>query len=150
MNITFLTMAKNFKLAELINSDTANRLRIDNTPSYEVCCNLEALIDNVLQPLRERYGNPIIVNSGYRCTTLNRSVGGASTSQHLRGEAADIVGTSRSKSESKRIFELAISMNLPFDQIIYEHDSSGNYWVHISHKRNGGNRHKVTDNMLKL
>lgn len=118
---------KYFTIQELTRSDTAEEHGIDNTPTKEAKENLVALVDNVLDPLREMYGKPIIVNSGYRCPQLNAAVGGAKNSQHMRGEAADI--TAGSKEENKKLFEL-IRERLPFDQLLNESDYS---WVHVSY-----------------
>lgn len=131
-------MGKYFTINELAKSDTANAKGINNTPCKCAESNLNALIDNVLDVLREAYGKPIKVNSGYRCEALNKAVRGAKNSQHLVGEAVDITGGS--KAENKRIFELAKTMNLPFDQLIDERDYS---WIHISYKQNGKNRLQV-------
>ena len=81
---------KHFKKEEFTYSITAQHLGIDNTPSKEVVTNLERLVSRVLDPLREAWGSPIIVTSGYRCPELNARVGGVKTSYHLRGMAADI------------------------------------------------------------
>ena len=83
---------------------------------------------HVLDPLREAYGKPVYVNSGYRCEALNEAVGGSKTSQHCLGLAADITG--KSKSENKKIFDLAQKLELPFDQLI---DESNYQWIHISY-----------------
>lgn len=125
-----------FTIEELTRSDTAEEHGIDNTPTKEAKEKLVALIENVLDPLREMYGGPITVNSGYRSPSLNKAVKGASTSQHVKGEAADI--TVGSKEGNKKLFEL-IRDNLPFDQIINEYDYS---WVHVSYK-SSGNRKEV-------
>ncbi len=119
---------KYFSIKELTRSDTANRLKIDNTPSQEVIDNLTALVDNVLDPLRELYGKPIRITSGYRCPRLNKAVGGVSNSQHLTGQAADI--TLRDKAKNKELFELIQSAHLPFDQLI---DEYGFQWIHCSY-----------------
>ena len=79
-----------FTLEEFTYSITAQHLGIDNTPSKEAMTNLERLVSRVLDPLREAWGSPIIVTSGYRCEELNKRVGGVKTSYHLRGMAADI------------------------------------------------------------
>ena len=79
-----------FTLEEFTYSITAQHLGIDNTPSKEAVKNLERLVSRVLDPLREAWGSPIIVTSGYRCEELNKRVGGVKTSYHLRGMAADI------------------------------------------------------------
>lgn len=118
---------KYFTIEELTRSDTAKVKGIENTPTQEAKEKLVTLIENVLNPLREMYGKPITVNSGYRCPKLNAAVGGAKNSQHMRGEAADI--TAGSKEENRKLFEL-IRDNLPFDQLINESDYS---WVHVSY-----------------
>ena len=85
---------KYFKLTELTHSITAKAHAIDNTPTAEAVKNLELLVTHVLDPLRERWGVPIYINSGYRCPELNKKVGGAKNSYHLRGMAADITAKS--------------------------------------------------------
>lgn len=117
-----------FTINELIKSTTAKQKGIKNIPSKEEEQNIIALINNILDPLRKAYGKPIIVTSGYRCKALNKAIGGAKTSQHQYGYAADIRSVSDSKEENKKIFELAKS--LPFDQLIDEHNYD---WIHISY-----------------
>ena len=109
---------------------------IDNTPTGEAVHNLTELVENVLDPLREKYGKPIRVSSGYRSAVLNRSVNGATSSQHRLGQAADI--TVGSKEGNRRLFEI-IRKELPFDQLIDEKDFS---WVHVSFRK-GKNRKQV-------
>lgn len=117
-----------FTLQELTKSNTAIAKKLDNTPDEQAIKNLNTLVDNVLDPLRKLYGKPIIVTSGYRSPEVNRSVNGATSSQHALGEAVDIsVG---SKEENKKLFSL-IKDNLSFDQLINEHDYS---WVHVSYR----------------
>lgn len=119
---------KYFTIKEMTKSSTAKANGIDNTPSDEGVLKLQKLIEAVLDPLREWYGKPIKVNSGYRCEALNKAVGGSDTSQHRLGEAADItVGT---KKGNKKLFEY-IKDNLPFDQLINESNFS---WVHVSYR----------------
>lgn len=122
---------KYFTIKELCKSSTATQRNINNTPNSEIVSNLEQLVDNILDPLREKYGSPIKVNSGYRCEKLNKAVGGSNTSQHLYGLAADI--TTGSKLGNKKLFILAQQMNLPFDQLIDEKTYS---WIHISFSKN--------------
>lgn len=111
--------------------------------------NMEALVDNVLDPARERYGKPTKVNSGYRCPKHNAEVGGARASQHLRGEAADItcVGlTGREMWEENLEIVRAIIKNGVWDQMILEEVHDGDVapkWVHVSFKRTGTNRREV-------
>lgn len=118
---------KYFTLKELTRSATAEAKGIDNAPTPEVEKNLTLLVDNVLDKLREIYGKPITVNSGYRCPELNKAVGGSKTSDHVKGFAADITGGS--KEENERLFYL-IKYNFNFKQLIDEKDFS---WVHVSY-----------------
>lgn len=127
---------KYFTMGELLRSSSADSLGIDNKCDITSASALIALVDNVLDPLREWYGKPIYVNSGYRCKELNTAIGGAPTSQHMKGEAADI--TAGSKDENKKLFDY-IRDNLPFDQLIDEQDYS---WVHVSFSKKG-NRKQV-------
>lgn len=130
---------KYFTMRELTQSATAQRKGIDNTPDSKVRANLTTLVANLLDPLREKWGKPIIVTSGYRCQKLNRAVGGASKSQHLYGEAVDIKAVGGKPSDNKKLFEIVQSSGLPFDQLI---DEYGYQWVHISF-REGRNRRQV-------
>lgn len=119
---------KYFTIKELTKSATAEAKKLDNTPTKEAEQNLTTLVDKVLDPLREIYGKPITVTSGYRSPEVNRSVNGATSSQHALGEAADIsVG---SKEENKKLFDI-IKEQLPFDQLINEYDYS---WIHVSYR----------------
>lgn len=105
---------KYFTISELTYSTKARELHIDNTPfSYEVVDNLTNLIENLLEPIREAWGKPLNVNSGYRCSALNKAVGGKPTSQHLKGEAVDI--TAGSKAENKKLFEMIKESGLVYD-----------------------------------
>lgn len=123
-------MGKYFTINELTKSSTAQRLHINNNPTQEVKDNLNKLIDNVLDPLRELYGKPIIVNSGYRCNKLNKAIGGAKNSQHLVGQASDIRTVQNTKESNKELFDLIKNSKLPFDQLINEYDYN---WVHVSY-----------------
>ena len=126
-----------FTLQELCYSTTAQANGINNTPNATQRNALTALVDTILDPLRRAWGKPILVNSGYRCPALNKAVGGVASSQHLRGEAADI--TTGSPETNKQLYDLAIALRLPFDQLIGER---GYTWLHISHKPTGYNRHQ--------
>lgn len=120
---------KYFTIAELTSSSTAKARKIDNMPpDSAITHNLEQLTEKILDPLREAYGKPITVNSGYRCPALNAAVNGSRTSDHLKGMAADITGGS--KAENKKLFELIKKLNLPFKQLIDEKNLS---WVHVSY-----------------
>lgn len=135
---------KYFTIDELCKSVTASNKHIDNTPNEEQRENLIALIVEVLDPLREAFGKPIIVNSGFRCEKLNKLVGGAKTSQHTTGEAVDI--QSVGDKYNKELFALALK-TCKYDQLIFEYDKGGRVpdWIHISFKKNGGNRKQVLE-----
>lgn len=122
---------KYFTIKELCKSSTATQKGIDNTPNSEIVNNLIQLVDNILDPLRENFKKPILVNSGYRCLALNKAVKGSKTSQHLLGLAADI--TAGSSQENKKLFDLIINLDLPFDQVIDEQNFK---WVHVSFSKN--------------
>lgn len=115
-----------FTLNELTHSDTAKAKGIDNTPNDTEKKNLENLVKYVLDPLRDMYGKPIYVNSGYRSEALNKAIGGSNTSQHRLGMAADI--DTHTREGNIELFNL-IAKNLSFDQLIDEKDYS---WIHVS------------------
>ena len=123
-------ITKNFSMEELVASDTARMKGIDNTPDKEVEARLVQLAQQVLQPLRDSYGKPIKISSGYRCQALNKAIGGVSTSQHLKGEAVDI---NNGQIENKKLFLLASKMIkegvITVGQLI---DEKGYKWLHIS------------------
>ena len=117
---------KYFKLSEFINSATAKRQQIDNTPSFEIVDNLNRLAD-YLDTIREKYGKPIFISSGFRCPLLNQAVGGVVNSQHLKGLAADLVCADMEKLLS------IIHETKGFDQLIIEHKKGfKSYWIHVS------------------
>lgn len=122
-------VGKYFTIEELCRSRTAEKLGIKNVPTEDIKKNMEVLIRELLDPVRESWGKPIRVNSGYRCPKLNKAVGGVPNSQHLKGEAADLNAGSRSLN--KILYE-CIRKNHEFDQLINE----SNYaWVHVSYVR---------------
>lgn len=130
--ISNLRLTQNFTLREFTRSATAKRLGIDNTPSDTVIVNLMSLAQTVLQPLRDYIGEPLTINSGYRCPALNRAVGGVSNSQHMTGEAADIKAPDRPTALNWLVW---VSLHLDFDQAIVEHNSRGAVWLHVSCRR---------------
>lgn len=128
---------KYFTVAEFVKSETADRLAIDNRLPKELLPNVQALVNNVLDPLREAYGKPITINSGYRSPALNKAVKGSATSDHMKGCAADITGGS--PKENKRLFYLIQELGLPFKQLIDEKNFA---WVHVSYQ-DGANRKQI-------
>lgn len=136
---------KYFTIEELCASAVARARNIPNHPTSDVRENLTRLIDRVLDPIREAWGGPVTVTSGFRAQLLNKAVGGVSTSQHLSGEAADI--TVGSQADNRRLFELAVSLQkegkIQFDQLIWEKGSAtGPDWIHVSY-RQGRNRNQI-------
>lgn len=125
-------MAEFFTKSELTRSDTARIRGIDNTPTPEASAALDALMWNVLDPIRRMWGKPIIVNSGYRCPKLNAAIGGSATSQHMKGEAADI--TAGDLTKNKELFDMIAQSAIPFDQLI---DEKNYRWIHVSYRPNG-------------
>ena len=133
-----MNLSKHFTLDEFIRSATAVRKNIDNAPDEKIISNIQALVDNILEPLRVHYGRPIIITSGYRCPKLNAAVGGASSSQHRTGEAADIRSVSDKREDNKELFYMIRTLNLPFDQLINEYNYD---WIHVSYSNR--NRRQV-------
>ena len=119
-----------FTINELSASETAKEHGIKNVPDPLEVANLHELVDNVLDPLRDAWGGPITVNSGFRCNELNILVGGATNSHHKYGMAADI--TVGSKDKNRKLFELVLKLKLPFTQLI---DERHYRWIHISYDR---------------
>lgn len=125
---------KYFSLLEFERSETALRRGIENKLPGSVCINVAQLVQNVLDPAREKMGSPIIVTSGYRCAELNKAIGGARLSQHCMGQAADIVA-----HNGDNIRLLSILKRLPYDQLIaYRSKSTGAIkWIHVSYCHSG-------------
>lgn len=126
-----MKISDNFTLEEFIQSSTASKYKIDNTPSEEVKNNIITLVKNILQPIRDEWKKPITVNSGYRCKALNDKVKGSKTSQHLTGDAADI--TTGSPQDNKKLFHIIVDMaqqkKVTYGQLIDEYNYK---WLHIS------------------
>ena len=132
------TVSKNFDYKEFEKSDTAKKFGIINViNTSEIGDSIKALVIEVLQPLRDAWGKPLSINSGYRCKKLNEVVGGVETSQHCKGEAADI-----SCSEPAKLAQLAYDLELPYDQMILYPT-----FVHFSHKLNGEQRNQILYNV---
>lgn len=131
------TISKDFSYREFERSEVADAKHICNViTSFEVRDSILALTENVLQPLRDAWGKPLKVNSGYRCKALNAAVGGVPTSQHVKGEAADIAA-----GDPVKLARLAVKLGLPFDQMILYPT-----FVHFSHRLNGEQRGQICYN----
>ena len=127
-----MRLSKNFTLRELTKTNTG----IPNNPSEIEIERLRILCEKVLQPLRDKFGHPIIVNSGYRSPLVNKAVGGATGSQHVRAEAVDI--TAGSRERNKALFEILKTMEK--DQLIDERNYS---WIHVSYTICKPNRNQI-------
>ena len=138
-----------FTIEELCASDTAKAKGINNKPNMQQMINLVYLAAYVLEPLRVAMDESIKISSGFRSEALNKAVGGAFNSQHKKGQAADLC-IDGNIEKGKRWFNY-IRQHLPFDQLIWEHDKNGTYWVHVSYvfPDFGKNRRQVIDNLLK-
>jgi zinc D-Ala-D-Ala carboxypeptidase len=137
-----MQLSKNLALAEVMRSETAKRKGISNMPTPEHIQNFKLLAEKVFQPIREHFGVPIILSSGYRSKELNTAVGGALSSQHCTGEAIDI-DMDGTTVTNKQIFDF-IKDNLSFDQMIWEFGTDSNPdWVHVSYESTGKQRKQI-------
>lgn len=125
-----MKISENFELKEFTASDTAKLKGIANNPGVGEVKAIENLVTNLLQPLREVYGKRMVINSGYRCPELNKVVGGVVTSQHVKGEAADVAC-----EHPAFLVECLRKSGLDFDQCIQY-----STFVHLSLKLSGQNR----------
>ena len=138
-----MKLSKNFSLKEMTKSQTALRRGIDNEPGDEEQANLQQLCEHVLQKVREHFGKPVTVNSGYRSPELNKAIGGSTTSDHCKGMAADIEIPGVSN------YEIAdwIKSNCEFRQLILEFYTPGvpdSGWVHVSYNSDDNEKKVMT------
>ena len=131
-----MRLSKNFVLSEITRSNTATRLGITNEPSKKHLANMQVLITELIQPMRDALG-PIRISSGYRSPQLNGAIGGSNRSQHSKGEALDLQFWSKGKMKNKDIYDWVLNSGLQFDQMINEFDYA---WIHISLKETGNRR----------
>jgi len=129
-----MNLSANFTLNELTKSETATRLDIDNTPNEEQIESLRLLCENILQPVRDHFGKPVKISSGFRCAELNSSpaVGGSKTSDHCKGQAVDFEIDGLSNPEVAQW----IMDNLTYSQLILEFYVQGqpnSGWIHCSY-----------------
>ena len=139
-----MQISKHLSLAEVSRSETAKRKGINNTPSGEHLENFKKLAENIFEPIREHFGVPIHICSGYRSKELNAAVGGSSSSQHCSAEAIDIdMEGSPNGVTNKMVFDF-IKDNLNFDQMIWEFGNDTNPdWVHVSYESTGKQRKQI-------
>jgi len=143
-------LTPHFRLSEFTRSATADRLHIDNTIPEELIPNLKNLCEQVLEPLREHFGIPVVISSGYRCPQLNKAVGGVPNSQHQKGEAADIVFPSSLTSHPSPLSEAFYWLldNTHFDQLGFE-QSGSTKWIHVSCKPDASKNRQSVFKMKK-
>ena len=135
-----MRLSKNFTLSEITKSNTAKRLGIDNAPNQEHLNNMQILIRDLIQPMRDALG-PIRISSGYRSPVLNRAIGGSTKSQHCKGQALDLQFWKEGEMCNKEIYDWVLREGVEFDQMINEFDFA---WIHISLKEKG-NRKQVLE-----
>ena len=135
-----MKLSEHLELSEVIRSESAKRNGISNMPTAEHIENFKILATKVFEPIREHFGVPIRISSGYRSSELNKCVGGSATSQHSSGEAIDI-DQDQTTIANKQVFEY-IRDNLAFDQLINEFNYA---WIHVSYKANGKQRGEVLE-----
>jgi hypothetical protein len=134
-----MNLSEHFTLAEMTFSPTAIKKGIDNTPNAQTVRNLQTLCEKVLEPLRAHIGGPIKISSGYRSEVLNSLIGGAKSSQHKTGQAADI----DLKDKSAEAFKW-IMANLDYDQIIWEFGNDEQPdWIHVSFSSKGNRKNAM-------
>jgi zinc D-Ala-D-Ala carboxypeptidase len=138
-----MNLSKNLTLFEMTRSDMAKRKGVSNEPTPEHIANMIVLAEKIFQPIREHFGVPIYISSGYRSAALNKKIGGVKNSQHLTGEAMDIDMDGHPHISNVQVFNY-IRENLVFDQLIWEYGNNSNPdWIHVSYSTSGTNRRQV-------
>jgi hypothetical protein len=138
-----MQLSKHLSLAEVTRSDTAKRKGISNQPTAEHLENFKKLAANIFEPIREHFGVPILISSGYRSKDLNTAIGGSLTSQHCQGEAIDIDMDGSGTISNADVFNY-IKDELNFDQLIWEFGTDKNPdWVHVSYESTGKQRKQI-------
>lgn len=146
-----MKLSTNFTLEEMISSSTADKYGIDNRPTVEEHRNIQKLVSEILQPIRDEYKKPIVISSGFRCERLNYKVGGVKDSQHLTGAAADIHSKSDTLKDNKELYDLIVKMikdgKISTRQVIWEYGKKnvGPDWIHISTQ---DSKHSVKKNQF--
>jgi hypothetical protein len=137
-----MKLSEHLDLSEVTRSNEAKRKGISNMPTPEHIENFKKLAENIFEPIRKHFGVPIMISSGYRSKELNKAIGGATTSQHLLGQAIDIDMDGTSKGVTNKMVFDYIKANLNFDQLINEFNYA---WVHVSYNPTGKQRKQILD-----
>ena len=138
-----MKLSKYVSLAEVIRSDTAKRKGIDNSPTAEHLENLKVISEDVFDKVREYFGVPLFISSGYRSAALNKAIGGSATSDHNLGRALDLDQDGHGNGVTNADVFNYIKSNLDFDQLIWEFGTDKNPdWVHVGYRK-GANRKQI-------
>jgi hypothetical protein len=138
-----MKLSKYVSLAEVTRSDTAKRKGIDNSPTAEHLENLKVISEEVFDKIREYFGVPIFISSGYRSAALNKAIGGSATSDHNLGKALDLDQDGHGNGVTNADVFNYIKSNLDFDQLIWEFGTDKNPdWVHVGYRK-GANRKQI-------
>lgn len=139
-----MQLSEHLSLAEVTRSETAKRKGVSNMPTEEHIKNFKLLAENVFEPIRNHFGKPIHISSGYRSAALNKAIGGAANSQHCTGEAIDIDMDGHAGGVTNKMVFDFIKDNLNFDQLIWEFGTDANPdWVHVSYESTGKQRKQI-------
>jgi hypothetical protein len=139
-----MQLSEHLSLAEVTKSDTAKRRGVSNMPTEAHIANFKLLAENIFEPIRNHFGKPIFISSGYRSAELNKAIGGAASSQHCQGEAIDIDMDGRPGGVTNKMVFDFIKENLNFDQLIWEFGTDANPdWVHVSYESTGKQRKQI-------
>ena len=147
-----MKLSKNLSLSEMLKSGTASRLGLDNKPTEAHIENMKVFAEKIFQPIRDYFGVPFRISSGYRSESLNKAIGGAhkykdgkyiATSQHCKGEAVDLDRDHAGDPNNAEVFHY-IKDNLDFDQLIWEFGTEENpNWIHVSYHVDGKQRGQI-------
>jgi hypothetical protein len=139
-----MQLSEHLSLAEVTRSETAKRRGISNMPIEAHIANFKLLAEKVFEPIRNHFGKPIHISSGYRSAALNKAIGGAASSQHCSGEAIDIDMDGHAGGVTNKMVFDYIKDNLEFDQLIWEFGTDANPdWVHVSYESTSKQRKQI-------
>ena len=139
-----MQLSEHLSLAEVTRSETAKRKGVSNMPTEQHIANFKLLAEKVFEPIRNHFGKPIHISSGYRSAALNKAIGGAASSQHCTGEAIDIDMDGHAGGITNKMVFDYIKDNLEFDQLIWEFGTDANPdWVHVSYESTGKQRKQI-------